>query len=230
MQFPVVRRLGAEQAAPDHTFTPDTIEHPMQPAGGRDLATYENRLGFNRAELEGAVVLDLGSGPTAKFATNLHEAGIAAAVVSLSPDYATRRHLESAQAALARVACTSLLVPGLGQSLPFEDEVFDYVMALHVVEHLRSPDIRRQTVAEAARVLAPGGLGFIGPIIDIPLGVHPYRELVADNDFMRTLAKRGISLAQYYIPTHIMPPTRVQDRNFVRHTQPNYSLHITKRT
>lgn len=43
-----------------------------------------------------------------------------------------------------------------GQDLPFEDESFDLVTASYVL-HVMNPDMRRQVLAEAARVLRPGG-------------------------------------------------------------------------
>jgi len=62
------------------------------PPEGRDLSTYERELLFDKRELEGKVVLDLGAGLEAKFAKQLKEAGIKAEVISLSPDFIEEKY------------------------------------------------------------------------------------------------------------------------------------------
>ena len=68
-------------------FIPDTINHEMMPKFGRGLESYEKQLMMNRSELEGKVILDLGSGPELKFATDLKIVGVSAHVISMSPDF-----------------------------------------------------------------------------------------------------------------------------------------------
>ena len=68
-------------------FIKGTIEHRRQPSGGRGIATYEKQLMFDRKDLEGKKILDLGAGPEVKFAKELGESGINAEVISLSPDF-----------------------------------------------------------------------------------------------------------------------------------------------
>lgn len=52
------------------------------------------------------------------------------------------------------------LVIGSGCSLPFKNECFDEVIAIHVLEHLPR-DLHLPFLTEAARVLAPSGVLFI---------------------------------------------------------------------
>ena len=72
------------------------------------------------------------------------------------------RHLEEAQkAGYAHVHLCNVAT----ESLPFENEMFDVVVCSHVLEHLENPE---RTVAEARRVLRPGGILIVG----VP--IHPW--------------------------------------------------------
>lgn len=54
-----------------------------------------------------------------------------------------------------------IIVQGFGESLPFKDEIFDFVFSANVLEHTRSPE---RVFSEALRVLTKGGfLHFIIP-------------------------------------------------------------------
>lgn len=61
---------------------------------------------------------------------------------------------------------------GYAQAMPFEAAQFDAVIASEVLEHL-VPEVRRQALADIARVLRPGGW-FVGSV--------PYREVLADQE------------------------------------------------
>lgn len=50
-------------------------------------------------------------------------------------------------------------VRAAGEALPFEDRAFDYVFCFHVLEHVHDA---HRVVSEAARVLRPGGLFYVG--------------------------------------------------------------------
>lgn len=65
-------------------------------------------------------------------------------------------------------------IAAAGESLPFADKSFDFVLCDNVVDHAESPS---QIVRELARILAPGGLlyftvNFHHPVYAIAAGVH----------------------------------------------------------
>jgi tRNA (uracil-5-)-methyltransferase TRM9 len=53
------------------------------------------------------------------------------------------------------------LVAGDASSLPFRDGVFDHAIAVAVIHHLRTPELRERAFREIRRVLKPGGEAFI---------------------------------------------------------------------
>jgi SAM-dependent methyltransferase len=61
-------------------------------------------------------------------------------------------------------------VVGLGEKMPFKDNVFDAVISIAVLEHVRDPFA---CAAEIARVLKPGGILWCSAPFMVPL--HGYR-------------------------------------------------------
>ncbi len=59
--------------------------------------------------------------------------------------------------------------------LPFEDDSFDYVTAVHVLEHLDDPALER-TVNEIRRVLKDGGYVFIRSFTDRDMRSHNRKD------------------------------------------------------
>ncbi|HTH71760.1 MAG TPA: class I SAM-dependent methyltransferase [Candidatus Pristimantibacillus sp.] len=175
-------------AAPEkpRAFTPDTIVDPVMPEGGRPVADYERLLGFDRSELEGKTVLDLGAGPELKFARELHDAGSTAQVVSLSPDFADERHYTRAR----RAHPEGVMSTGTGNNLPFPDGIFDRVYALRVMDHLpRDETSFFGFLQEVGRVLADNGEARLGPSNDII-----NRPILRSNEaFNQYCAQNGIT-------------------------------------
>lgn len=177
-----------------------SIVADIQPEGGRGLSEYENILGFDRSELQGKIVLDLGAGPEVKFAKDLRESNINATVTEFSPDFFYKEFREMANQSFASVN----KVAGLGQSLPFKDNSFDVVIALHVLDHLEilGKEVYLRFINEIGRVLTKGGKAYIGPSrVNLPdLDDICYRSLLADVDTMNTLSNLGISISHQLIP------------------------------
>lgn len=187
-------------------FSPDTIEHPIQPPGGRNLSTYETQLLFNRHELEGKTVLDLGAGPEVKFAKELRQSGINATVVELSPDFIKAEHAQRAQKSMPGTN----LVAGLGQALPFEDESFDRIFAFHVDEHI-TREVFLEIISEMGRVIEKGGQAKLGPTHDIPGEWQPYQAILNNKILMDKLNNYGIEVVKEPIPESILPKARIKD-------------------
>lgn len=104
-----------------------------------------------------ARVLDLGGGP-GRYAFTLAEAGHSVDLVDLSPacvEWARNRN-RSARRPLADVAVANAVeLSGIA------DQTYDAVLSLGPQYHLTSAEDRRQALAEAVRVLRPGGVIFL---------------------------------------------------------------------
>lgn len=182
------------------------------PVGGRDLAEYERTFQFDRHQLQGQSILDLGSGPTAKFARELAAAGVKATVISLSPDWLFEGHRKN-----LREAYDGRSVAAIGQALPFRSHVFDKIFALFVQDHFTSNEQYINFASEIARTLRPGGEAMIGPGIDWGLPA-----LVAhDRSLADKLLQEGVVATRECIPDDAMKPWRTHDDNgIVCHIQP----------
>jgi SAM-dependent methyltransferase len=179
---------------PVQPFRPDTIVHEMQPKGGRSLGMYESHLFFNRRELAGKKILDLGAGPEVKFAKGLHDAGIEADVTSLSPDFAKQKYADQAKAVFPEAK----LAVGIGEDLPFEDQSFDRIFSFFTHIHVRD---QRAYVKEMARVLANDGTATIGPV---ETGYKTFYDLITeDPDLKDYLAKQGMEAKKLAIPEEV---------------------------
>ncbi len=121
----------------------------------------EGRIRFLVKQLpKGSRVLNIGVGGALleKFAMSK---GVA--IYSLDPD---QKSIEKLQSLIGNRA-----VVGFSQSIPFEDEFFDYVVMSEVLEHL-DDDILVRTIEEVNRVLKAGG---------VFLGTVPYNEVLEEN-------------------------------------------------
>jgi len=175
------------------------------PPEGRDLSTYERELLFDKRELEGKVVLDLGAGLEAKFAKQLKEAGIKAEVISLSPDFIEEKYRTKSKESFPE----GKFVAAIGQALPFKDESFDMIFAFYLIQHLTPGNFLR-CAYEMARVLKKGGRAVIGPLIDnhdddddLLRGnpAYPYALFLSgDKKAMKKLKGYGVKVIQKSIP------------------------------
>jgi SAM-dependent methyltransferase len=106
-----------------------------------DLAADTVQLVRQHAELDGASVLDVGSGPV-QFARAFQRAG--ACYVGLDVSAHTVATTDGASALV-----------GVGERLPFADDCLDVVLSSNVMEHVPQPG---HVAAEMLRVVRPGGL------------------------------------------------------------------------
>lgn len=180
-------------------YRKNTIEE-YSIAGGRGLSAYEKFFNFNRKELEGMDILDLGAGAEVKFAKEIEQSGIKTNIVSLSPDFAELRHRKKALNSYPEAK----LITAIGQELPFKQESFDRIFMYHVCEHLSLENLVK-VIAEIARVLKNGGRGDIGPILGFQ-----YEKIVNDKNLMDILQKNGIKINEEIIPSEIMPPVKIE--------------------
>lgn len=100
----------------------------------------------------GARVLDLGAG-TGTLTVMLQRATIGAAVVGLDGDAEILTH---ARAKAAAAGLSIRFDEGSAAALPYADAAFERVVTSLLLHHL-SPTDKRRAVAEAFRVLVPGG-------------------------------------------------------------------------
>jgi SAM-dependent methyltransferase len=78
--------------------------------------------------------------------------------------------------------------------LPLEDESFDVVVFLHVIEHLPRPAF---TLAELARILRPGGIILAGSPI-APVLVARIRQWQHVRDFQKGVRKPGQHIHSFW--------------------------------
>ncbi len=148
-------RQGYEQSK-------DSIEFAQ---GYKDIGLEAYVLGLNISsfeDFEGKRVLDLGAGAHLQFKRGLEKAGIHADVVSLSPAFADQYWRDG----ISDRKNSDLVVAAMGEELPFPDDSFDRVVSLDVPEHLGSYERYILYLREIARVLALGGIAYIGPVME----------------------------------------------------------------
>jgi ubiquinone/menaquinone biosynthesis C-methylase UbiE len=112
---------------------------------------WRHRLIADRTHLEpGTRLLEIGTGVGAVLAVLGQEfPGLRLTGVDIEP-----RQLEFARGHLARAGVEATLVQADALALPFEDESFDHVWMMWLLEHIRDAT---RALREARRVLVPGG-------------------------------------------------------------------------
>jgi ubiquinone/menaquinone biosynthesis C-methylase UbiE len=112
---------------------------------------WRHRLIADRTHLEpGTRLLEIGTGAGAVLAVLGQEfPGIRLTGVDIEP-----RQLEFARRHLARAGVEATLVQADALALPFDDESFDHVWMMWLLEHIRDAT---RALREARRVLVPGG-------------------------------------------------------------------------
>lgn len=151
---------------------------------------------------QGLKVLDVGCGGgyTCEF---LAQRG--ARVTGMDPSAAC---IEVAKSHAEEMGLTIDYHVGLGETLPFEDDSFDVVVCVDVLEHVQSV---AATVTEISRVMQPGGLFCFDTINrtwqsrwlmiwlledvlrQIPRGIHDWHQFVPPEELHQQLVHAGFS-------------------------------------
>ena len=118
---------------------------------------------------EGSYFCDLGFGPGVLTAFILQQdASWRAAGVDISKD--CLRHAERLLEKKEVAERGELSIADV-RSLPYPDDTFDVVIAVEVLEHIPDPEVG---LAEAMRVLKPGGYAITALPVQLPLLMHLY--------------------------------------------------------
>jgi ubiquinone/menaquinone biosynthesis C-methylase UbiE len=99
-------------------------------------------------------VLEVGSGPGAG---NAELRRLASRVTSIEYSYAFAAGL-ARQQRKSSGADRAAVVQGDASRLPFADQTFSAVVAILMLHHLQSAELQARALAEASRVLRPGGV------------------------------------------------------------------------
>lgn len=116
--------------------------------------------------------------------------------------------IEAAQCHAEAMGLTIDYQVGMGETIPFEDDCFDVVVCVDVLEHVKSP---AATVTEIGRVLKPEGLFCFDTINrtwqsrwlmiwlledvlrQIPRGIHDWHKFVTPKELCELLMQAGFS-------------------------------------
>lgn len=139
---------------------------------------------------EGKRILDVGCGDGG-LVRNLAKRGASVLGVECSP-----RQL--AKAGAAEAVPNAEIVEGVGQALPAADASFDAVVFFHSLHHVPA-EVMDQALAEAARVLKPGGLLYVSEPVAEGLFFETCKP-VDDETQVRALAQTAIDRARGFEP------------------------------
>jgi len=135
------------------------------PKGGRTINAYMKEFDLAPLDLQGKRVLDLGASVGLQVANGLEQRAIQTEVISYSPIF-TDPGLRAQAQIIGSSEALKGVVAGMGESLPFAEDSFGYIFALHVFEYLKTEKRQRAFVEEILRTLAPGGTAYIGTFFD----------------------------------------------------------------
>ncbi len=156
---------------------------------------------FDRfVEWPGKAVLDLGCAGGFMAEAICHRGG---RVTGIDP---ARRAIAAARAHARREGLDIRYDVGVGEALPYDDDAFDVVVCVDVLEHVADLD---RVIAEVARVLRPGGV-FVFDTINrnplatfvvvtigerivrlLPRGTHDPRKFIRPAELRRMLEEHG---------------------------------------
>lgn len=162
------------------------------PWEGREASVYIHQLGIKREHLEGKRILDLGAGRDLNFSKSLPDEGIQAEVISLSPAFkGLSRHLSRDTHESARLA-----VAGMGEELPFREGSFGAVVVFYLTLHVDSDERMATILKEIVRVLEPGGVAYIGPLMILEnqkAGIDRSKRWLNESKVQEALGKEAVA-------------------------------------
>jgi SAM-dependent methyltransferase len=131
----------------------------------------------------GARVLDVGCG-TGRWLRRYAELGLNAFGVDATPGMLRRAQ---------EVGTKSPVVAAPAQHLPFENETFDLVSAVTVVQHVPAP-AQSRVLREMARVLRPGGHLML---LELTRGYGPHVFPRSPEGWIKAVSAQGLSLVNH---------------------------------
>lgn len=145
---------------------------------------------FNRFR-EDSYFCDLGFGPGVLTAFILQQdASWRAAGVDISKD--CLRHAQRLLERKAVLGRSELSVADV-RNLPYPDDTFDVVVAVEVLEHIPDPEVG---LAEAMRVLKPGGYAITALPVQLPLLMHLY-DFDTPDEVLALYEKVGLEVIDF---------------------------------
>lgn len=157
----------------------------------RSLSEYERRLGIDIRDFNRKKILDIGSGERERFSREASKYG--AEVYSVNPalvkpsvaDRATQDYEDLPPYQGKSVA-------GIGESLPFQDNSFDSVVAMYVYMHV-DKDKREDFLNEAIRVMSSESFFYLYPLQK------------SDVDFVSSVLAQNVNVDQFWLD-HVVGP------------------------
>lgn len=128
-----------------------------------DVSLYCQLIGIETGAF-GSLILDIGSSRNLVFAREM--ATLGSKVVSLNPKFIRKSERPVSQT--EREADSDLCIAALAQFLPFNESVFDTVVAVGSVPIYLPRQDYRACINEIVRVLKPGARAWLAPIYEFP--------------------------------------------------------------
>src|SRR4030042_3408234 len=174
-------------------------QYEKVPTTQRSFGEYLDLLDLKREDLEGKTVLDLGSGYGQPLAVGAKEAGINARVVSLDPKLSLKE--ERGWPSYLNRKVSDIAVAGEGARLPFQDNSFDYCLAIESLpRYLTDKSEIGPYLREVGRVLKNGGEARIQPLTYLDLNLDYSKRPEIYDPILGELRKSGFSVSTAEFP------------------------------